>query len=50
MMHRLNPSTVLFDGDMINGLDGNIIACPSYYAQKRELLNKQKKIKEGKKK
>ena len=50
MMHRLCPSTVLFYGDMIEGLEGNIIVCPSYYAQKRELLNKQKKIKEGKKK
>lgn len=42
MMKRLSPSTILFYGDMVDGLDGNIIRCPSYYEQKRELLNKQK--------
>ena len=50
MMKRLNPSTILFYGDEIEGLDGNIIVCPSYYKQKRELLNKQKGVKDGKRK
>ena len=45
MMKRLAPSTILFYGDMIEGLDGNIIRCPSYYEQKRALLNKQKNSK-----
>ena len=48
MMKRLSPSTILFYGDEIEGLEGNIIVCPSYYKQKRELLNKQKKIKDKK--
>lgn len=42
MIKRLAPTTILFYGDMIEGLEGNIIRCPSYYEQKRELLNKQK--------
>ena len=50
MIKRLSPSTILFYGDMIDGLDGNIIRCPSYYEQKRALLNKQKGIKNGKRK
>lgn len=45
MMRRLHPTTVLFYGDMIDGLEGNIIRCPSYYEQKRAMLNKQKEIK-----
>lgn len=43
MMKRLSPSTILFYGDMIDGLEGNIIRCPSYYEQKRILLNKMAK-------
>ena len=39
MMARLEPTTVLFYGDMIDGLDGNIIRIPSYYEQKRKILN-----------
>lgn len=46
MIKRLSPTTILFYGDMIEGLEGNIIRCPSYYEQKRALLNKQKSIKE----
>ena len=42
MLKRLHPSTIMFYGDMIEGLEGNIIRCPSYYEQKRALLNKQK--------
>lgn len=50
MIRRIQPSTILFYGDMIEGLEGNIIRCPSYYEQKRALLNAQKGIKDGKKK
>lgn len=39
MMKRLKPKKVLFYGDMIDGLDGDIIQIPSYYAEKRAYLN-----------
>lgn len=48
MLKRLSPTTIMFYGDMLEGLDGNIIQCPSYYEQKRALLNTQKKVKDGK--
>lgn len=48
MIKRLSPSTIMFYGDMLEGLEGNIIRCPSYYEQKRTLLNKQKGAKNGK--
>lgn len=49
MMRRINPTTILFCGDMIEGLEGNIIRCPSYYEQKRAMLNKRKDEKNGNK-
>lgn len=48
MMNRLHPTAILYYGTLFDGLEGNIIRCPTYYEQKRELLNKQKKIKEDK--
>ena len=48
MMKRLHPTAILYYGTLFPGLEGNIIRCPSYYEQKRAVLNKQKKIKEGK--
>ena len=48
MMNRLEPTTILFYGDMIEGLEGNIIRIPSYYEQKRDYLNEKKRIKDGK--
>ena len=48
MMNRLEPTTVLFYGDMIDGLGGNIIQIPSYYAEKREYLNQKAKEKKEK--
>lgn len=47
MMNRLSPTTILWYGDKIDGCEGNIIHIPSYYEQKRELLNKQKRAKEN---
>lgn len=47
MLKRLEPTTILFYGDMIDGMEGNIIQIPSYYAQKREYLNERKKAKHG---
>lgn len=45
MMKRLHPSAILYYGKLFEGLEGNIIRCPSYYEQKRALLNKQKRMK-----
>lgn len=39
MLKRLSPSTILFYGDMIDGLEGNIIRIPSYYEERRKILN-----------
>lgn len=39
MMNRLEPKTILFYGDMIDGLEGNIIRIPSYYEERRKILN-----------
>ena len=39
MCKRLSPSTILFYGDMIEGLEGNIIRVPSYYEERRKILN-----------
>lgn len=45
MLKRLEPTTILFYGDMIEGLDGNIIRIPSYYEQKRQILNEKARLK-----
>lgn len=45
MMRRLEPTAVLFYGDKIDGLPGNIIHIPSFYAQRRDALNEMKRIK-----
>ena len=48
MLDRLKPKKILFYGDMIDGLDGDIIRIPSYYAEKREYLNQKSKEKKEK--
>ena len=48
MMNRLNPTTILWYGDVIEGCSGNIIHIPSFYEQKREMLNRQAEIKKRK--
>lgn len=45
MFRRLEPTTVLFYGDMVPDLEGNIIRVPSFYEQKRIILNKKAKEK-----
>ena len=45
MLKRLEPTAVLFYGDAIDGLEGNIIQIPSFYAQRREMLNQKKRNK-----
>lgn len=47
MLKRLEPETILYYGDMIEGVTGNIIRIPSYYAQKREELNARAKAKKN---
>lgn len=42
MMNRLEPSTIIFYGDIIEGCEGNIIHVPSFYAERRDMLNKKK--------
>lgn len=34
MLARLEPTTIMFYGDMLDGLEGNIIQVPYYYEQK----------------
>ncbi len=48
MMRRLHPSTILWYGNMIEGCEGNIIRIPSFYEQKRQMLNERSKRKHGK--
>lgn len=45
MLKRLEPTAILFYGDMIDGLEGNIIRIPSFYAERREMLNERAKEK-----
>lgn len=47
MMKRLKPRAVLFYGDLIDDLPGKIIHIPSYYAEKREMLNEKARKKNG---
>lgn len=47
MIKRLNPKTILWYGNKIDGCEGNIIYIPSYYEQKRELLNKMQEVKKN---
>lgn len=47
MIKRLNPTTILYYGDMIDGVEGNIIRIPSFYANKREKLNEMSKTRKS---
>ena len=47
MLERLEPTAILFYGDMIEGLEGNIIRSPSFYEEKRKMLNERVKAKNG---
>lgn len=47
MTRRLEPETVLYYGDMIDGIEGNIIRIPSFYEQKRPELNERARRKRG---
>ena len=45
MLERLEPTAVMFYGDMIEGLEGNIIKIPSFYEEKRKMLNERVRAK-----
>ena len=47
MLNRLKPKKILYYGDMIDGLKGDIIQIPSYYAEKREYLNQKAREKKN---
>ena len=44
MMKRLEPTAVIFYGDMMEGLEGNIIHVPPYYEERRKYLNERLNI------
>ena len=48
MVKRLKPKTILYYGDMIDGVEGNIVQIPSFYADKRDKLNEMAKTKKAK--
>lgn len=43
MLKRLEPTKIIFYGTMLDGLDGDIIRIPSFYEQKRQMLNERVK-------
>ena len=47
MLERLEPTAILYYGDKMDGLQGNVIQIPSFYAQRREELNEKKRQKTG---
>lgn len=40
MMRRIKPSAIIFYGSVIDGLEGNIIRCPSFYELRRKNIRK----------
>lgn len=48
MLKRLEPTAILWYGDLIDGCEGNIIHCPSFYAERRKALNEQAKARKKK--
>ena len=47
MMRRLKPKAIIWYGDKIEGCEGNIIYCPSYYAERRAALNEKAREKDN---
>lgn len=50
MLERLEPTKILYYGDVIDGLEGDLIHIPSFYAERRGMLNeksRQKKEREA---
>ena len=43
MLKRLEPTKIIFYGSMIEGLEGDIIRVPSFYEERRKMLNERKK-------
>ena len=46
MMNRLEPTKVIFYGVMPSGLPGDIIRVPSFYEQRRKMLNEKRRFKD----
>lgn len=46
MLNRLEPTTILYYGDRMEGMEGNVIQIPSFYAERREMLNEKKRQKQ----
>lgn len=46
MLKRLEPTKILYYGTMVDGLEGDIIRIPSFYEQRRGMLNEMKKEKD----
>lgn len=47
MLRRLEPTKIIFYGAILDGLEGEIIRVPSFYEQKRTMLNERRKKKHG---
>ena len=47
MLNRLKPTKILYYGTLIDGLDGDIIRIPSFYEEKRKMLDEMKEKKNG---
>lgn len=47
MIRRLSPTKIIFYGTILDGLPGEIIRVPSFYEQKRTMLNERRKKKHG---
>lgn len=42
MLKRIEPTKIIFYGTMIEGLDGDIIRIPSFYEERRKILNERR--------
>jgi hypothetical protein len=47
MLRRLEPTAVLYYGDRMDGMQGNVIQIPSFYAERREILNEKRRRGKG---
>lgn len=49
MLKRLEPTKIIFYGTILDGLEGDIIRVPSFYEQRRKMLNERSRRKHGNK-
>ena len=43
MLDRLKPTKIIYYGTLIDGLDGDIVRVPSFYEQRRKMLNERRR-------